>query len=140
MSTTHASPKAWDESIAELTRQGETAREIARRLGVTTRTVSRARKRTGTDQPCSPNAGRRYSTEFLSTVERHLDEGWSYKEIARTYRVSEDHIANHFPGRGWTREQAAELAVARKAEIRLFRVLDNQCRNARHLMPMADVA
>lgn len=140
MSAKGCGPKQFDEAIAELTGKGWTSATIARRLGVTVRTVQRARMRTGTNQPPHPNAGRRYSPEFLSMAERHLDEGWSLAEIGRTYGVCAKHLSRHFPGRGWTIEQAAQQAVARKREIALFRVLDNQHRNATHLLPLADVA
>lgn len=135
----HAPARQYDEAIAELTRQGHPAHEIARRLDVTPRTVQRARRRTGTSLPSSPNAGRRYTPEFIATVNDCLDQGWSYHEIARTYGVNDQHLAKRFPGRGWTTEQSAQLAVVRKAEIRLYRALDNQHRNATHLLPLADV-
>jgi hypothetical protein len=136
----HASPKAWDESVAELTRLGKSSRYIAERLGITQRTVQRARARTGTNMPCDPRSGRRYTPELLAAMEQHLDDGWSYAEIGRTYGVDPQRVSLHFPGRGWTIEQSAEIAVARKREIALFRVLDNQHHNATHLMPLADVA
>ena len=126
------------DAVAELTRQGLTAPVIAERLGITRRTVQRARVRGGVSQPCPPNVGKRYTTEFMATIDRLLSEGWSYKEIARTYGASEGVIAKHFPGRGWTKDQASELAAVRRYEHQLFRTIENQRRNAAHLMPLAD--
>lgn len=139
MSKWGCGPKELDESIAELTRKGQSASQIARRLGIAERTVQRARIRTGTSRTPHRNSGRRYSPEFLAVAEKRLDEGWPIREIARTYGVNEKHLSRHFPGRGWTIEQAAQQAVVRKAEMRLFAVLENQHRNASHLLPLADV-
>lgn len=120
--------RRYDESVAELTRQGLSTRQIAERLGVSHRTVTRARRHTGTSlgpAECRP----RYTPEFLAKVDQHLTDGWSLVEIARTYGVGEQNIGKHFPGRGWTKEQASELAVMRKAENRLMRALDHQRRS-----------
>lgn len=43
-----------------------------------------------------------------------LDEGWSYKEIARTEGRHRRTIARWVPGRGWTRDQISGLGTFMK--------------------------
>lgn len=126
-----------DEDILELTRRGLSADQIARRLKVCTRTVHRARVRNGVGQP-NRRTGPRYTPEFLAKAEAHLDEGWSFREIGRTYGVDPERLSRKFPGRGWTKAQASELGAIRREEKRLFHALDNQRLNALHQLPMAD--
>lgn len=100
-----------DERIAELTRAKRTTAEIAAIVGVTTRTVARARNRTGTAQTRNPLL----TADELAHTERLLDDGASYVEVARTIGRSPRAIRDAFPGRGWTRAQMAEhIAVARR--------------------------
>lgn len=47
--------------------------------------------------------------EKLAVVEKCLDDGWSQVEIYRTHKVHPATIRRHFPGRGWTLKQGAEL-------------------------------
>jgi transposase-like protein len=129
--------RANDADILELIEQGLNARQIAKRMGICTQTVYRSRLRQGLAERHAHKANR-YTPEFLAQAERHLDDGWSIKEIARTYGVNQDRLGKHFPGRGWTKTQAAELAVLRREENRLFRALDNQRHNATQQMPLAD--
>lgn len=100
---------AWvsHEAIVELDSQGLTAREIAERLGISTRTVNRVRVETGHQQ--GPGCRSRYTPEFIAKVEKHLEEGWSITDIARTYDVNQKHLTRRFKGRGWTRQQCAEF-------------------------------
>lgn len=93
------------ERIADLTRRGWTARAIAEELGVTARTVSRHRQAQGVAQPPAP----RYSPDVRAKAEQLLDDGASYREVARTLGLSQDRAPRWFPGRGWTSSQANEL-------------------------------
>ena len=44
-----------------------------------------------------------------------LDEGLPYKEIARMYGVHPVTVANHYPGRGWSRKECQELGTLMRA-------------------------
>lgn len=99
------------ELILQLTREGMTCAEVAAIVGCNERTVTRWRVRSGHVSP-KPFMGRRYTPEELATYETCLDEGWSFREITRTYGVDKDTLARHFPGRGWTRTQTGELVGA----------------------------
>ncbi|ANA86911.1 helix-turn-helix DNA binding protein [Gordonia phage Utz] len=98
------------EAIAELTRAGLSAPEIAIRLNVTARTVVRHRALAGVSKPTHP----RLTEEQLATARRLIDEGAPYKEIARTIGCHECTVAQRFPGRGWTRKQIDEWRRERR--------------------------
>lgn len=82
-----------DERIAELTRQGLSARQIADRVGMTTRTVCRARRRMGLSKPIAP----RMSPAELTLAQSLLDDGASIEETARTLGRAHATITHHFP-------------------------------------------
>lgn len=99
------------ERVTDLTCAGMTAGEIAEKLGVTRRTVTRLRIRGGvSERPSS-----RLDADELNTARRLLDEGCSYTEVARTLGRSHSTISRHFPARGASPEQAAELRRLRYA-------------------------
>ena len=98
------------ETVAELTRAGLSAREIAVRLNITERTVVRHRGLTGVAQPTPP----RLTDEQLDTARRLISEGAPYKEIAHTIGCCGSTVAYHFPGRGWTRKQIDEWRRERR--------------------------
>lgn len=111
--TAHRLEPDRDARIATLTRQGMSAAQIAVRVGVTKRTVCRARRRTGTSLgeaqvPMSPEETRR--------VESLLDDGCSLAEALRTIgRAGTGSIRRRFAGRAWTKQQiAAHAALIRK--------------------------
>jgi IS30 family transposase len=88
-------------SIAALTRAGYTAPQIAEALGITTRTVQRARVRTGVAKPF---CGIPLSEDEKQRAAEMLDDGASYKEVGRTLGRADTAIGRHFPGRSeWQR-------------------------------------
>lgn len=94
---TRAERQLRDQHIAELTRARYTAREIAAAVGVTRRSVERARARTGLSKPRSP-----YLTDAeIRQAEALLADGASYEEVARTLSRCTDNIRRRFPGQGW---------------------------------------
>lgn len=100
---------ARDQDIAELTRSGATIPQIAERLGITTRTVERARKRVGINKPC-----RRYTDDEVARVEAMLADGVSMKEIDRTTGRAIGSTSNRWGGRGgWTRGDGARYRMMR---------------------------
>lgn len=97
------------EEYARMHRPDLSAAEAAQLLGVTPRTIVRIRARLGVSQPTSGGAVRP-SPERLAEIEARLDDGWSVREIERTYGTTWRTIAAHFPGRSWTRSQAGKHA------------------------------
>lgn len=86
------------EQVAQMTRDGVHAHEIAKVLGVAERTVVRDRRATGTAKP----PPRPLTPQQLALARQLLDDGCSYAEAARTVGASTTAIAAHFPGKGWT--------------------------------------
>lgn len=84
-----------DDYIAKRTKAGFSASQIAAELGVTTRTVERARKRTGVGKFC-PTA---LTDTELRLAAALLDDGASYGEVARTLHRNLETIRRRFPGR-----------------------------------------
>lgn len=84
--------------VVELTRAGLSAPQIAERLNVTTRTVQRHRVAAGIAQPLAP----RLTPEQHEQARQLIDDGASYKEVARTIGCANTTVAKRFPGRGWT--------------------------------------
>lgn len=110
-----------DEELLALHHAGKTANEIAQALGVTTRTVERYRARLGVSVP-SPRSAWRVSPEWKARVEALLEDGTSLAEAARTVGCNDVTMRRHFPGRGWTKEQAGEFG---NTALRANRVLRN---------------
>lgn len=86
------------ELVTELTRAGLSAPQIAERLGIATRTVQRHRVAAGIAQP----PARHLSPEEIDRARQLIDDGASYKEVARTIGCANVTVAKRFPGRGWT--------------------------------------
>ncbi|AYN58260.1 helix-turn-helix DNA-binding protein [Arthrobacter phage Kepler] len=97
------------EDYARIHRPDLTAAEAAELLGVTPRTIVRHRARLGVSQP-NPGGRARPTPERLEEIRARLDDGWSTKEITRTFGITWRTINRHFPGRGWTKAQAGEFA------------------------------
>ncbi len=95
--------------VAALTWEGKSAREIAAILGISDRTVVRLRRSSG----CSggpAEAREPLPADYVAKAEAMLEDGCSYKEVARTLGCSHVWVARRFPGRGWTRSQGAAFA------------------------------
>jgi IS30 family transposase len=94
--------------VVEWTRRGLPVAEIARRLGVTERTVHRHRNAADclVRSPWRP-----FSVSELALAEALFDDGASAKEVARTLGRSASGIARRFPDRAWTRHQTVAHAV-----------------------------
>lgn len=92
-----------DEPVRLLTLAGRNSAQIAVQLGITQRTVQRARNRTGVARPKNP-----LMTEGeLLRAKELLKDGAPYTEVARTLGRSADTISDHFPGYGWGRASGA---------------------------------
>jgi len=91
--------------VAELTRQGLSAPQIAEIVGITERTVVRDRSAVGCAQPYVSNP---LSEEQRCRAEELLNDGCSIAEVARTIGRSPSAVKRAFPGRGWTRAQVYE--------------------------------
>lgn len=91
--------------IVRLTKAGHSAAEIAKRLGVTTRTVHRQRRTGGCAKPM-PNW---MTDDEIRRAEALLDDGASYSEVARTLGRTAQSIGERFPGRGYSKAQANEM-------------------------------
>lgn len=92
-----------DERIVVLTRAGESAAQIAAKVGMTQRGVVRARGRLGVALPAQVWL----TIEECQRIKTMLEDGCSYKEVARTLGRSETAIARRFPGYGWNKKQGA---------------------------------
>jgi IS30 family transposase len=92
------------ERVAEMTRAGYIAEDIAATLGVTRRTVERDRVAAGVAQPYPPPM----TEEQIRRVAELLDDGCSIAEAARTVGCSRRQVFRLFPGRGWTRQQIGQ--------------------------------
>lgn len=103
--------------ILELCGQGVSTRVIAEALKVHERTVQRVRRDYGT----SGLQMHRFTPEEVARIEAMLDDGCSYSEIGRTVGRHERTISNRWPGRGWTKEQAAELKAAKSRTRKALR-------------------
>jgi methylphosphotriester-DNA--protein-cysteine methyltransferase len=96
--------------IAELTRQGLSAPQIAEMLGVTPRTVVRGRKATGTLVGPAPQEFW-LTAEQIDRAEQLLDDGCSLVEVARTIGCTWTSVWKRWQHRGWTKQQAGEYAA-----------------------------
>lgn len=102
-----------DARIAELTGAHRSAREIAELVGVSTRTVVRARGRVGIRKP--HHGANRMTADELHRAALMLDDGASYGEVARTLGRSVDTIAKHLPGRSiWKPGSGREILDMRR--------------------------
>lgn len=99
--------------VAEMTRAGLSGDCIAAVLGVSERSVERARVATGCARPASVPL----TEAELAAARQLLDDGASYAEVARTLGRGETTVARRFPGRGWTKSQGAQWWQSIKKEL-----------------------
>lgn len=95
------------EHVAELTRNGYSTNQIAVIVGTTPRTVVRLRAAAGVSKP---SAGPPMTDAEIARAKALLDDGCSYREVARTLGRAEGTIARRFPGRGWPKGLGASIA------------------------------
>ena len=95
----------------EMTRKGCSAAEIAERLQVTTRTVTRLRNKHGLCRS-NPRTGRKVTPEWHAKVQELLKEGYSHRAIAEITGSHTATIARHYPGTEWKREQISAQGAA----------------------------
>lgn len=113
-----------DVTVAELTAEGRNTREISERLGMSRRSVTRARARQGLTPGVCPE---RWTPERLELFDQHLTDGWSYREIARTYGVNAQSVSARFPGRGWDRSLAWMGRLVKLTENLPDAVMQSDC-------------
>lgn len=101
-------PLVSDQRVVALSLQGLSVAEVARLTGFHRRTIERARARAGIAGPTPASMG----PEEIERAEQMLADGASYREVARTIGVCWTTVRRHFPGRGWTPQQAAEYRTA----------------------------
>lgn len=105
----HRSVKFDEDVFLWCERSGMSARGIAERFGVTTRTVVRWRNRMHLSH--AP-ATERHPDEDREIARRLLEDGCSFLEAARTVGVSQWTIRRWFPdATAWTKQQASEHAA-----------------------------
>jgi len=93
------------QAVAELTRQGLSTNQIAKQLGVATRTVERDRVAAGVAQPRWPfwtEAEHRRALELI-------EDGASLREVADTLGRGYYGVCDRFHGLGWTNAQTGEF-------------------------------
>lgn len=102
--------------VAELTRDGFTLDQIAERLGVTHRTVSRDRLALGIAQPAVPS----FTDDEYRRARALIDDGYSLMEVARTLHRDVNTICKRFKGQGWTPAQTGQYNALRGLERRVL--------------------
>lgn len=104
--------------VITLTRQGVSASQIADRIGVRKRSVTRIRSAAGIAQSGgSPMTGRE-----LLRARALLDDGASYHEVARTLGRPARTVERHLPGyRKMTPAEASQAAALGRELARLER-------------------
>ncbi|AEK08599.1 hypothetical protein PBI_DLANE_55 [Mycobacterium phage DLane] len=104
--------------ILSMTRDGFSAKHIGEVVGCSPRTVTRVRAAADA-RVMNPRRFTPLTADQLEFAEYLLEDGASYQEVARTLGVSRTTIERHFPGRAWTKRQAAEFTALRKKFRRL---------------------
>ena len=103
------------ETIRVRTLAGESAEEIAVRLGISSRTVTRHRSRLGIARAVPP----RLTDEQLQRAQSLIEDGCSIAEVARTVGCSHFAISRRFPDAAWSRAQCAEWMALMRATRRM---------------------
>lgn len=94
------------ERIMELSRQGITNEVVAEMLGISTKTVERARVHAGVGQP-----QKRATKQDKLRAKLMLDDGACYEEVARTIGFKSCAVKRWYPGFTWDRSQVAHAGV-----------------------------
>lgn len=102
-----------EDMIVALSREGCRVAEIAALLGITERTVTRARSRRGIARPSYPQL----TDDEIARAKQLLDDGASVAEAARSIGRTDHAIHRALPGRGWTPQQVHQFI----AETRRYR-------------------
>jgi transcriptional regulator GlxA family with amidase domain len=89
--------------------EGVTFADLAERFGCSIDTVRRTRAKLGI-----PSPARRLAGELRERVEAAIEDGWSVKEIERTYGVEHRTVTRHFPGAHWTLAQGLDRQRAER--------------------------
>ncbi|APU93057.1 helix-turn-helix DNA binding domain protein [Mycobacterium phage Bubbles123] len=105
-------------TVLAMTRDGFSAKHIGDVIGCSARTVVRVRAR-GDARVMDPELFTPLTQEQKDFARYLLDDGAPYQEVARTLGVSSTTIEKHFPGRAWTKRQAAEFTALLKKFRRL---------------------
>ena len=103
-------PRIDHAEILRLHHRGLTARQIAERVGCTTKTVQRVRKANGLSRVVPATVGVPVSTERLEFAARLFDDGASRAEVRRSVGMGWGTLAKFFPGRAWTKAEASAFA------------------------------
>lgn len=111
------------ERVVKLTQRGLTSPEIARMLGVSSRTVQRHRKLAGISQPLPPP----FSEDEYRRAQELFEDGASLHEIANTLGRSNTPLLRLFPNYNkWDRQQCAEAGKWGREMARLERKIGKQ--------------
>lgn len=88
-------PREYDEqAVARMLKAGMKQTEIAKRLGVSPRTIGRAARALG--HPASHGFARPLTEDQHRTIRERLAEGWTCARIARTYGHAKTTIYRHY--------------------------------------------
>lgn len=103
--------RASREELQEMMNEGMSDRQIAVSLGMKLEALQKLRQRRGLLRgDTAPNRLPK-TPEELAAVESLLDEGMSFRAASQITGITEKTIINHFPGRGFTREQTLEAQM-----------------------------
>lgn len=100
-------PSVDTEKIVQLTKQGWTAPQIARELGISQRTIQRWRRAGGVAED-HPRATWRATPEWKEAAAKLVEEGYPMQEVAALTGVSTKTVKRHFPDAAWTQQQALD--------------------------------
>lgn len=90
--------------VVALTREGLSVAQIAQRIGTSQRTVIRERRRAGV----AHQAYASFTFEEAMRALTMLEDGASYKEVAKTLGRDRSTIRRWVPGFSWSQEQRRE--------------------------------
>ncbi|QTF82150.1 helix-turn-helix binding domain protein [Arthrobacter phage Prairie] len=121
--------KADREAIRDLLATGLSAVEVGRRLGVSPRTVLRAKAELGLPRREYVRIGG-ITEEDHARIRECLDAGWSFNELTRTYGYTHATLVRYYPGRGFTPQEASALGLATRAANRALREATARYRQA----------
>jgi hypothetical protein len=106
MTTTRLDPER-DMRVLELSRQGFTTAQIGVMLGITRRSVGRARARHAAVHDMPP----RFTAAEKARAQAFLEDGAGYVEVAETLGRNTGTIRHNVPGYNWTPHQKAQKAA-----------------------------